>query len=325
MGRLVDGRWTTEWYSPDARGRFVRGETQFRDRIAADGSTVFAPASGRYHLYVSLACPWAHRTLIVRKLQKLEGAIAISVVHPLMGDDGWTFDPAPGTIPDPLFQSRFLREVYLEANADYTGRVTVPILFDRERRTIVNNESREIITMLATEMGAFGDASVSLYPAALRGAIDETITAIYTPINNGVYRAGFATTQEAYDEAVTELFVALDRWDGVLAERRYLCGDAFTLADICLFTTLLRFDPVYHGHFKCNLRRIVDYPNLWPYVRDIYQIPGVAETCNLDHIKQHYYRSHPSINPTRIVPKGPIIDYGAPHGRERLSGASRGA
>jgi putative glutathione S-transferase len=318
MGRLVEGQWTTEWYSPDARGRFVRGETKFRDRVTRDGSSGFPAEAGRYHLYVSLACPWAHRTLIVRKLLGLEDAISISVVHPFMGDDGWTFEEAPGTLPDALFGSRFLREVYLQAAADYTGRVTVPVLFDRRKKTIVNNESREIITMLATDFAAPGGGSIALYPEPLRGVIDETITAIYTPINNGVYRAGFATSQEAYDEAVTELFAALDRWDAVLANQRYLCGDALTLADVCLFTTLFRFDPVYHGHFKCNLRRIADYPSLWPYVRDIYQTPGVAETCDLWHIKQHYYRSHPMINPTRIVPKGPVIDHRAPHGRERL-------
>ena len=310
MGRLVDGKWTTEWYSPDAQGRFVRGETVFRDRVSGGGETGFPAAAGRYHLYVSLACPWAHRTLIVRKLRGLEEAISISVVHPVMGSDGWTFEEGPGTIPDTVNGARFLREVYVAARADYTGRVTVPILWDKERKTIVNNESREIIRMLDTEMGGLGGESASLYPEALRGAIDETITAIYTPINNGVYRAGFATSQAAYEEAVTELFGALDRWDEVLSGRPYLCGDTLTLADVCLFTTLFRFDPVYHGHFKCNLRRIVDYPHLWPYVRKIHQIPGVRETCSLHHVKQHYYRSHPTINPTGIVPAGPILDYG---------------
>ena len=322
MGRLVEGRWTTEWYSPDERGRFVRGETQFRDRVTADGSSGFAAEAGRYHLYVSLACPWAHRTLIVRKLKKLEGAISVSVVHPVMGDDGWSFAEGPGTVPDTVNGARFLREVYVKARPDYTGRVTVPILWDRERGTIVNNESREIIRMLDTEFAALGDPSVSLYPEPLRAAIDEAITAIYTPVNNGVYRAGFATTQEAYDEAVTELFQALDRWDGLLSRRRYLCGDALTLADVCLFTTLFRFDPVYSGHFKCNLRRLVEYESLWPYLRDIYQTPGVAETCDLDHVKQHYYRSHPTINPTRIVPKGPLLDHRAPHDRARLTGSA---
>lgn len=312
MGRLVDGKWTTEWYSPDARGRFVRGETAFRDRVTADGSSGFPAVAGRYHLYVSYACPWAHRTLLVRKLKGLEQAISISVVNPFMGDDGWSFEDAPGTLPDTVNGARFLREIYVKARGDYTGRVTVPVLWDRERQTIVNNESREIIRMLDTEMAGLGGGGASLYPEALRERIDEAITAIYTPVNNGVYRAGFATTQEAYDEAVTELFAALDHRDGVLGRQPFLCGEALTLADVCLFPTLYRFDPVYHGHFKCNLRRIVDYPNLWPYVRRIYQMPGVRETCHLDHVKQHYYRSHPTINPTRIVPKGPVIDHDAP-------------
>lgn len=317
MGQLVDGRWTTQWYSPDAQGRFLRSETSFRDRVTADGSSGFRAEPGRYHLYVSLACPWAHRTLIVRALRGLESALSISVVHPFMGDDGWTFEEGPGTVPDPVHGARFLREVYLAAKPDFTGRVTVPVLWDRVTGTIVNNESREIIRMLDAELAAAAGSGGSLYPEPLRGAIDETITALYEPINNGVYRAGFAATQAAYDEAVTGLFEALDRWDGVLAGRRYLCGDALTLADVCLFTTLLRFDPVYHGHFKCNIRRIVDYPSLWPYLRDVYQTPGVAGTCDLDHIKQHYYRSHPTVNPTRIVPRGPLLDLSAPHGRAR--------
>lgn len=312
MGRLVEGKWTTEWYSPDARGRFVRGETVFRDRVTADGSSGFPAEAGRYHLYVSYACPWAHRTLIVRKLKKLEEAISISVVNPFMGDDGWTFEDAPGTIPDTVNGARFLRDVYVKARPDYTGRVTVPILWDRQRQTIVNNESREIIRMLDTEFAGLADDTVSLYPEALRPRIDEALDAIYTPVNNGVYRAGFATSQEAYEEAVTEVFAALDRWDGLLARQPFLCGEALTLADVAFFTTLYRFDPVYHGHFKCNLRRLVDYPHLWPYVRRIYQTPGVRDTCHEGHVKQHYYRSHPTINPTRIVPKGPVIDYDAP-------------
>ena len=332
---MIDGKWTTEWYTPDAQGRFVRGETVFRDRLSRDEGARFAPVAGRYHLYVSLACPWAHRTLIVRALLGLERSISISVVHPLMADDGWTFEETEGAVPDTVNHARFLREVYAKARPDYTGRVTVPVLWDRQTATIVNNESREIITMLATEWSGGGSPEGdlgfgltepsgkphSLYPKAIRAQIDETITAIYTPINNGVYRAGFATTQSAYEEAVTELFAALDKWDAELANRRYLCGDTLTLADVCLFTTLFRFDPVYHGHFKCNLRRIVDYPHLWPYVRDIYQTPGVAQTCNLDHIKRHYYESHRQINPTGIVPKGPILDHAAPHGRERLTRA----
>lgn len=332
MGRMIDGKWTTEWYTPDAQGRFVRGETVFRDRLSRDGSTGYAPVPGRYHLYVSLACPWAHRTLIVRALLGLERAISISVVHPHMAEDGWTFEEAPDTVPDTVNGARFLREIYARAKHDYTGRVTVPVLWDRQKSTIVNNESREIITMLATEWSPEESAESedgfsllsaplpvhNLYPKSLRARIDETITSIYTPINNGVYRAGFATTQAAYDEAVADVFAALDHWDAELGGRRYLCGDALTLADVCLFTTLFRFDPVYHGHFKCNLRRLVDYPNLWPYVRDIYQVPGVAGTCNLTHIKRHYYESHRHINPTGIIPQGPLLDPKAPHARERL-------
>ncbi|MFT3767444.1 MAG: glutathione S-transferase family protein [Minicystis sp.] len=319
MGRLVEGRWTTEWYKPDAAGRFVRESASFRDRITADGSSGFPAEAGRYHLYVSLACPWAHRTLIVRALRKLDDAISISVVDPFMAEHGWTFSDAPGAIRDAVNGADHLHQIYVKARPDYTGRVTVPVLWDKQRGTIVNNESREIIRMLDTEMGALGDPAVNLCPAPLREEIDRTIDAIYTPVNNGVYRAGFATTQKAYDDAVVELFAALDHWEGVLSQRRYLCGDTLTEADVCLFTTLLRFDPVYHGHFKCNLRRIADYPSLWGFVRDVYQTPGVAGTCNLDHIKQHYYRSHETINPTRIVPRGPILDLDAPHDRARLS------
>jgi putative glutathione S-transferase len=315
MGRMVDGTWTTEWYTPDEEGRFVRGETRFRDRVTADGSSPFRPEAGRYHLYVSLACPWAHRTLIMRRWKNLESAITLSVVDPFMGDDGWTFSDAPGAIPDSVNGATRLWEIYKKARADYTGRVTVPVLWDKPTGTIVNNESREILRMLDLEFAAAGAAPVSHCPEALRPEIDRTIEAIYHPINNGVYRAGFATTQRAYDEAVAELFAALDEWDGVLAGRRYLCGDTLTEADVCMFTTLVRFDAVYHGHFKCNLRRIADYPHLSGYLRDLYQTPGVAETVNFDHIKQHYYRSHGQINPTRIVPRGPIQDLWAPHGR----------
>jgi putative glutathione S-transferase len=317
MGRLIEGVWSTEWYTPDEKGRFVRGETAFRDRVSADGSTGFLAEAGRYHLYVSYACPWAHRTLIVRKLLGLEEAIGISVVHPFMGRDGWSFDEAPGTIPDPIHGARFLWEIYTHARAGYTGRVTVPVLWDKQKKTIVNNESREIIRMFDTAFSGLTGRRDTLCPEALRERIDQTIDAIYTPVNNGVYRAGFATQQGAYEEAVSELFAALAHWDAVLGERRYLLGDQLTEADICLFTTLLRFDPVYHGHFKCNLRRLADFDNLWGFVRDVYQTPGVAETCRIDHIKQHYYQSHDTINPTRIVPLGPILDLDAPHDRDR--------
>lgn len=312
---MVSGAWTNEWYTPDQEGRFVRGETRFRGSVTARGTSGFPAEVGRYHLYVSLACPWAHRTLIMRRWKKLEGAISLSIVDPFMGEDGWTFSDAPGAIADSVNGAKCLWEVYKKALPDYTGRVTVPVLWDKKTGTIVNNESREIIRMLDVEFDAVGDASVSYCPEELRAEIDHTIDALYQPVNNGVYRAGFAVTQRAYDEAVTEVFEALDHWDAVLAGRRYLCGEALTEADVCFFTTLVRFDPVYHGHFKCNVRRIADYPHLSGYLRDLYQTPGVRETVDFDHIKQHYYRSHPTINPTRIVPKGPLMDLLAPHGR----------
>ncbi len=318
-GMMVEGEWKTErqWQSTD--GRFVRSATSFRDWITADGSSGFPAEAGRYHLYIAWACPWAHRTAILRKLKGLEGAIGLSAVGSFMGEDGWAFHDEPGVIPDTVNGAHYLREVYAKADPDYTGRVTTPVLFDKETGTIVNNESREIIRMLDTEFEEFAAMDTDFCPEELREEIDATIDAIYEPINNGVYRSGFATTQEAYEEAVTELFDALDRWDEVLGTRRYLCGDRITEADWCLFPTLVRFDAVYHGHFKCNLRRIVDYPNLWGYLRDLYQQPGVAETVNMDHIKKHYYRSHESVNPTRIVPKGPILDFNEPHDRARLS------
>jgi glutathionyl-hydroquinone reductase len=322
MGMLIDGKWSTEWYKPDEQGRFVRPKTVFRGEVTADGRSGFLAEPGRYHLYASYACPWASRALIVRKLKKLEAAISVSIVSPLMGEDGWEFSGEPGATPDAIFGARLLREIYVRARPDYTGRVTVPVLWDKATQTIVNNESREIIRMLDLELGALGDASATLYPEAKRREIDEAIDAIYEPINNGVYRAGFATSQGAYEQAVRELFFALDRWEGVLGRRRYLVGEALTAADVCLFTTLVRFDSVYHGHFKCNLRRLTEYPNLWGYTRDIYQTPGVAETVDFDHIKRHYYWSHETINPTRIVPLGPELDFMAPHGREGLGGAA---
>lgn len=318
MGLMVEGKWTTEWYQPDEKGRFNRPQTRFHSRVTADGSSGFRAEAGRYHLYISHACPWAHRTMIVRKLKKLEDVISVSVVDPFMGDDGWLFSNNPGATPDTVNYKKFLREIYSLADPDYSGRVTVPVLWDKKEKTIVNNESREILRMLDTEFDALGDASITFAPAELLEKIDATQTAIYEPINNGVYRSGFATTQEAYEEAVTELFDALDYWEQVLDTQRYLCGDVITEADWCLFATLVRFDPVYVGHFKCNLRRIVDYPNLWSYVKELYQIPGVAETCNFDHIKRHYYQSHTGINPTGIVPKGPILQFTEPHDRDRL-------
>jgi len=320
MGQLINGSWSTEWYQSDKEGRFIRPKTQFHDRVTADGSSGFRAEVGRYHLYVSLACPWAHRTLILRKLKKLEDVVSLSVVDHFMGDQGWCFTANPGCIADHVNGASFLHEIYVKARPDYTGRVTVPVLWDKHTQTIVNNESREIMRMFDTEFEAFADTGVGFYPSVLREQIDQTIDRLYEPINNGVYRTGFATTQRAYDEAVSDLFAALDHWEEQLARRRYLCGDLITEADWCLFTTLIRFDLVYVGHFKCNLRRIVDYPNLWNYLKQLYQIPGVAETCNFNHIKRHYYESHRLLNPRGIVPAGPIIDFTEPHNRNLQAG-----
>lgn len=320
MGKLIDGKWTQEGYRSDEKGGFQRDETTFRDRITADGSSGFPAVAGRYHLYVSLACPWAHRTLILRKLKGLEEAISVSVVDPFMGDDGWFFSDAPGATRDEVNGADYLWQVYVKAKPDMTGRVTVPLLWDKERQTVVNNESREIMRMFDTQFDAVAENRVTLYPAGLETQVDEAISGMYEAVNNGVYRAGFAFTQEAHEEAIQGLFAALDRYESLLADQRYLCGEFLTEADVCLFTTLFRFDPVYYVHFKCNVRRISDYPVLSAYLRDIYQTDGIAETCNLDHIKEHYYRSHPFLNPRRIVPVGPELDLRAPHGRESLGG-----
>lgn len=308
-GMMIEGEWRTEKYEQDEKGRFQRNPTTFRNWIKADSSSEFKPESDRYHLYVSYACPWAHRTLIMRQLKGLEDAISLSVVDPLMAEEGWEFSDFPGSIPDTVNGASYLREIYAKADPKYTGRVTVPILWDKQTNTIVNNESREIIRMFDTEFGGVAKKEHSFYPKELREEIDRAIDAIYNPINNGVYRAGFAKSQEAYEEAVEELFAALDYWEGILAKQAYLCGDVLTEADICMFTTLLRFDAVYYVHFKCNLRHIWDYPHLWDYLKKIYQRPEVKETCNLEHIKLHYYQSHPHINPSGIVPKGPIINF----------------
>lgn len=323
LGLLADGKWVSEREQEDEKGRFIRPSTTFHHKITADGSSGFKAEPDRYHLYISWACPWAQRTAILRQLKGLEDVISLSVVAPEIDQNGWEFSDEPGSIPDTVNNTDYLWEVYLKAEPDYTGRVTVPVLWDKKTSTIVNNESREIIRMLDIEFDEFATKKdVNFYPENLRTSIDKTIDAIYQPINNGVYRAGFATTQSAYEEAVTELFDALDYWEGVLAEQRYLCGDRLTEADWCMFTTLLRFDAVYYVHFKCNLNRIVDYPNLWNYLKDLYQEKGVKETCNLDHIKRHYYKSHPKVNPTRLVPKGPIIDFDAPHNRYRMGAAT---
>ena len=279
----------------------------------------FKAEPNRYHLYVSLACPWAHRTIIYRKLKGLEGMISMSVVNAFMGDEGWTFAPGEGVVADPILNATNVHEIYIAAQANYTGRVTVPILWDKKTHTIVSNESPEIIRMFNSAFDDVGAIPGDFSPPELLAEIDELNELIYPTINNGVYRAGFATAQEAYDEAVVEVFNALDTLEARLENRRYLTGNTITEADWRLFTTLVRFDAVYVGHFKCNLRRIVDYPNMWSYLRDLYQIPGIEETVAMDYIKAHYYGSHESINPTRIVPIGPDIDFNASHGREQLS------
>jgi putative glutathione S-transferase len=322
MGLLVEGIWRDQGYGTQKTGgRFIRGDSKFRNYVTADGSPGpageggFAAAPGRYHLYVSLACPWAHRTLIFRALKGLESAIGVSVVNWLMAEDGWTFAPGPGVVADDINGARYLHEIYTKADAEFSGRVTVPVLWDRERRTIVNNESSEIIRMLNSAFDNVGARPGDYYPTHLRGEIDAVNARIYDTLNNGVYKSGFATTQAAYEEAVRPLFATLDWLEERLTRQRYLCGDAVTEADWRLFTTLVRFDPVYHGHFKCNIRRIIDYPNLWAYTRELYQWPKVAATVNLEHIKNHYYQSHRGVNPTGIVPVGPAIDFLEPHGR----------
>ncbi len=322
MGLLVDGVWQDQWYDTKAtKGRFVRTEAQMRHWITPDGTPGpsgdggFKAEAGRYHLFVSLACPWAHRTLIFRKLKGLEAMIDVSVVHWYMAEDGWTFEEGDGATGDRLHQSSLLHQIYTKAHPSYTGRVTVPVLWDRERETIVSNESSEIIRMLNSAFDQIGAKEGDYYPEDLRGEIDEINAEIYDHVNNGVYKSGFATTQDAYEDAVIPLFRTLDMLERRLADRRYLLGDRITEADWRLFTTLVRFDPVYVGHFKCNLKRIADYPNLFGYVRELYQWPGIAETVDFHHIKKHYYGSHETINPTKVVPKGPHIDWTSPHHR----------
>jgi len=330
MGLLVDGRWVDKWYDTSSTGgRFVRSDAQFRNWITADGSPGpsgeggFHAEAGRYRLYVSLACPWAHRTLILRALKGLEEMIPVFVVNPLMAENGWTFEPGDGVVPDPD-GARYLYEVYLRANPNYSGRVTVPVLWDTQRNAIVNNESSEIVRILNSAFDDIGANPGDYAPQDLLLEIDAINKRVYDAINNGVYKAGFATEQDVYEEEVRKLFEALDEMDERLAERRYLLGERITEADWRLFTTLLRFDPVYHGHFKCNLRQIADYPQLSGYLRELFQWPGVAPTVDFDHIKQHYYRSHDTINPNGIVPLGPLQDLDAPHGRDHLPAAPAG-
>ena len=326
MGLLIDGEWHDKWYdTKKTGGRFVRSESAFRNWITPDGSPGpygsggFAAEPGRYHLYVSLACPWAHRTLIFRALKGLEDMISVDVVHPDMLSEGWTFDDTyPGATGDSVNGAKRLYEIYLKAKPDYTGRVTVPTLWDKKRETIVSNESAEIIRMFNSAFDDVGTAPGDYYPDELRAGIDEINERVYTTVNNGVYKCGFATSQDAYEANFGPLFDTLDHIEDWLSRHRYLVGDRLTEADWRLFTTLVRFDAVYYSHFKCNRRRIIDYPNIWGYVRELYQMPGIAHTVSLDHIKRHYYGSHETINPTRIVPVGPEIDFNAPHSRDHL-------
>ena len=325
MGLLIDGVWRDQWYDTGKTGgRFVRSESQFRNWITPDGAPGptgeggFAAEPGRYHLYISRACPWAHRTMIFRALKGLEDAISFSATHWLMQGEGWTFEPGPGVIADPIHGVRAMHEVYTHADPVYSGRVTVPVLWDKQRHTIVSNESSDIIRMFNSGFDQAGARAGDYYPVDLRGEFDALNTRIYDTLNNGVYKAGFATTQQAYEDAVRPLFDTLDWLEQRLSAQRFLCGARQTEADWRLFTTLVRFDAVYVGHFKCNLARIVDYPNLWSYTRELYRTPGVRETVDFDHIKRHYYQSHATINPTGVVPMGPILDFDAKPDR-RLS------
>lgn len=316
MGLLVDGQWVDQWYDTKSTGgRFVRTTAQFRNWITADGSAGptgeagFKAEAGRYHLYVSLACPWASRTLMMRTLKGLEDMISVSIVHPLMLENGWTFEEGEGAIADPIFNARYLHEIYTQVDPNYTGRVTVPVLFDKKTKTIVNNESSEIIRMLNSAFDGLGAKEGDYVPAEWLKEIDEVNEFVYHRVNNGVYKAGFATKQEVYEEEVKRLFEALEVLETRLEGQDYLVGNRLTEADIRLFTTLVRFDSVYYGHFKCNLKALTDYPNLWAYTKRIYNLPGMKETVNFDHIKRHYYGSHKTINPTGVVPVGPELDW----------------
>lgn len=326
MGLLIEGKWHDQWYDTKShKGQFVSGESQFRNWVTADGiadptgNGGFKAEPGRYHLYVSLACPWAHRTLMMRELKGLQGLISISVVHPLMLEQGWSFEQddfnADG---DSLFGSELLHQIYTRSQSDYTGRVTVPVLWDKQQNCIVNNESSEIIRMFNSAFDECGAKPGDFYPEHLHEQIDEINGWIYDSVNNGVYRAGFATSQQAYDDAVNELFEALDKLETILGRQRYLTGSTLTEVDIRLFTTLVRFDPVYVTHFKCDRKRISDYPALAGYLRELYQLPGVASTVNMHHIREHYYCSHRMINPNGIISTGPEFDLLAAHGREHL-------
>ncbi len=325
MGLLVNGQWVDQWYDTSATGgQFVRTDPQFRHWITPDGQAGpsghggFQAQAGRYHLYVSLACPWAHRTLIFRALKGLQDMVSVSVVNPYMAEHGWAFDPAPGVVADPVGAAQYLYQVYLRAQPDYSGRVTVPILWDLQQNCIVSNESSEIIRMFNSAFDGIGALTGDYAPTELLPQIAAINEQVYNAVNNGVYKAGFATDQVVYEREVTALFHALDALEARLSGQRYLVGNQITEADWRLFTTLIRFDAVYHGHFKCNLRRLVDYPNLWAYTRELYQWPGIAGTLNMQHVKDHYYRSHGTINPNGIVPLGPLLALNDPHGRDYL-------
>jgi glutathionyl-hydroquinone reductase len=323
MGLLINGVWQEQEPAPTKDGHFERRDSAFHNWITPDGrpgptgQDGFRAMAGRYHLYVSLACPWAHRTLIMRALKGLQDIIPVSVTHWLMGEHGWTFAAGEGVIPDPLYNSRYMYELYARADDEYSGKVTVPVLWDQHTQTIVNNESADIIRMLGSAFDHAGAKAGDYYPQPLRIEIDTINQRVYDTLNNGVYKAGFATTQAAYETAVGPLFDTLDWLEDRLSQSRFLCGDTLTEADIRLFTTLVRFDAVYYSHFKCNIRRIVDYKNIWAYTRDTFQLPGIAETVDFGHIKRHYYMSHRRINPTGIVPIGPALDFDAPADRVR--------
>jgi putative glutathione S-transferase len=319
MGLLIDGQWHDQWYDTSKDGKFKRKDSTFRNTItnnnSGDSLSLFTPEKNRYHLYISLACPWAHRALIFRKLKGLEDIISLSVVNPYMGENGWTFEPGSGVIPDPENNFKYLHQIYTAADKKYTGRVTVPVLWDKKTKTIVNNESAEIIRIFNKEFNSITNNQIDYYPTELQEKIDSINDYIYSTVNNGVYKAGFATTQSSYREAVIELFIALDKIEEILANNKYLVGDKITEADWRLFTTLIRFDPVYVGHFKTNLKCLHEYDNLWNYTKELYQMPGIAQTVDFDHIKQHYYKSHRMINPTGIVPEGPVLDLMEAHNR----------
>ncbi|PWK53862.1 glutathione S-transferase family protein [Pleionea mediterranea] len=322
MGLLVNGQWQDKWYDTDSTGgKFEREESGFRSWVTSDGSAGpsgdegFKAEANRYHLYVSLACPWAHRTLIFRKLKGLEDLIDVSVVNPYMLEQGWSFKAFDGVVKDPIFNAEHMHQIYTAAKSDYTGRVTVPVLWDKKSNTIVSNESSEIIRMFNSAFDQVGAAEGDFYPEPLREKIDDINDFVYHNINNGVYKAGFATKQEVYEKAVSDLFNALEKIEGILAKNRYLTGDKITEADWRLFTTLVRFDAVYVGHFKCNIKRVFDYKHIWGYLKELYQMSGIKDTVNMTHIKTHYYASHDTINPTGIIPSGPAIPFEEPHGR----------